>query len=303
MTGAETQVTAGIALLAGMAYFFSPCVWPLYPAYLALLGGAAAAPATPAVPPAAGRGTGDVPAGTPPAVTPPPGAATGRAAPGGDAPAAPGAGAVRSGGLATTPLRRRLGSRRLAGAAGFVLGLGLVFIATGVSLSAVGALLAAYQDVLEKVAGVLIVLFGLQMLGILRWQWLQREWRPGWAQAAPGGGTGGFWTGTLMGAAFGVGWTPCVGPVLGSILLLASSTGTVTQGVLLLAAFTAGFAIPFLTLALLFDRLQPGWLRRGGPFLRRVEQASGVALVLLGVLVLTGQLAYIASWLWYTLAL
>ncbi|HEY8488881.1 MAG TPA: cytochrome c biogenesis protein CcdA [Thermaerobacter sp.] len=250
MTGAEAQVTAGIALLAGMAYFFSPCVWPLYPAYLALLGGTGGEPAAPA-----------------------------RMPPGGAAIARP---------------------RRLAGAAGFVLGLGLVFIATGASLSAVGALLIAYRDLLQKVAGVLIVLFGLHMLGILRWRWLEREWRPAWAQVAPAGG--GFLPGVLMGAAFGVGWTPCVGPVLGSIMLLASSVGTVVQGVLLLAAFTAGFAIPFLTLALVIDRLQPGWLRRGGPFLRRVEQASGLALVLLGVLVLTGQLAYIASWLFYRLA-
>ncbi|EKP95080.1 cytochrome c biogenesis CcdA family protein [Thermaerobacter subterraneus] len=251
--GPETQVTAGIALLAGMAYFFSPCVWPLYPAYLALLGGTA-------------------------------GPAQGTARPGP---------ATAPGGL------RHPSSRRLAGAAGFVLGLGLVFMATGASLSAAGALLIAYKSVLEKVAGVLIVFFGLQMLGVIRLRWLQREWRPAWAQA-PTAGAGGFWPGTLMGAAFGVGWTPCVGPVLGSILLLASSTGTVAQGMLLLAAFTAGFAVPFFTLAVLIDRLQPDRLRRGGPLLRRVEQASGVALVLLGVLVLTGQLAYIASWLWYT---
>ncbi|QBS36810.1 cytochrome c biogenesis protein CcdA [Thermaerobacter sp. FW80] len=277
MTGAESplaaQVTVGIALLAGMAYFFSPCVWPLYPAYLAWLGGTGPAPAgldVPGAPP---------PADEPGPRGPRPGAGRGPRAGGGH--------------------RRWAWSRRLAGAAGFVVGLGLVFMALGASLSALGALLVAYRTTLERVAGVLIATFGLQMLGILRWRWLQREWRVGWA--APRG-AGGFLPGVLMGAAFGMGWTPCVGPVLGSILLLASSTATVWQGVLLLAAFTVGFAVPFLSLAVLLDRLEPGWLRRGGAALPWIERASGAALVVLGVLVFTGQLARLSSWLWYTVA-
>ncbi|ADU52143.1 cytochrome c biogenesis protein transmembrane region [Thermaerobacter marianensis DSM 12885] len=281
MTGAETQVTIGIAVLAGLAYFFSPCVWPLYPAYLAWLGGTAPGTGDPAHDGEGSRRDATATAGG------------GLAGFGAAAVGRPGRGAVTG--------QRAVASRRLAGAAGFVLGLGLVFMATGASLSTVGALLTYYRPVLEKIAGVLIVLFGLHMLGILRWRLLQREWRPGWARSPQTGGAGGFLRGTLMGTAFAVGWTPCVGPVLGSIMLLASSAGTVTQGMMLLAAFTAGFAVPFLTLAVLIDRLQPGWLRRTGPFLRRVEQASGVALVLLGVLVLTGRLAYLSSWLWYTL--
>ncbi|PZN09944.1 MAG: cytochrome C biogenesis protein [Bacillota bacterium] len=235
-----TDVTLGIAILGGMAYFFSPCVWPLYPAYLAYLGGA---------PDEAGADGG------------------------------------------------RAVATRLVNACGFVLGLGLVFVSLGATLSGVGQLIAFYRPLLEKVAGLLIVVFGLQMLGRLRLPLLEREWRLPWQPGRPG-----FAAGVLMGAAFGLGWTPCVGPVLASILLLASQTTTVREGMLLLAAFTAGFAVPFLLLATLIGWVGPQWLRGRGAALERVQQASGALLVALGLLVFTGQLARISAWLWNTLS-
>ena len=279
MTGAESQLTVGVAMLAGMAYFFSPCVWPLYPAYLAYLGGTAAGAA------ASPRGTaahtpGGRPTGSPASRNP------GSPPPGTSPAETPGA-----------PAGTGLWAIRMTRAAGFVLGLGLVFVSMGATLSAAGQLLAYYRPVLEKIAGVLIILFGLNMLGWLRWAALQREWHPAWRP-----GTAGFPASVAMGAAFGLGWTPCVGPVLGSILVLAGSAGTVTQGMLLLAAFTAGFAVPFLALAALIDRLEPGWLRRRGAALQRVQVASGAALVALGVLVFTGQLARLSFWLWELLS-
>ncbi|HEY8393982.1 MAG TPA: cytochrome c biogenesis CcdA family protein [Thermaerobacter sp.] len=235
-----TDVTLGIAIAGGLAYFFSPCVWPLYPAYLAFLGGS----------------PGDVTAGG------------GRA-------------------LAT----------RLVNACGFVLGLGLVFVSLGATLSGAGQLIAFYRPVLEKVAGLLIVVFGLQMLGLLRLEVLQREWRLPLQPGRPS-----FAAGVVMGAAFGLGWTPCVGPVLASILLLAGQAATVREGMLLLAAFTAGFAVPFLLLAALIGWVGPQWLRGRGAALVRVQKASGALLVVLGLLVFSGQLARISAWLWNTLS-
>lgn len=238
--------TAGIALLAGMAYFFSPCVWPLYPAYLAYLGGTAGA-------------------------------------------SHPGSNGERRG----------VGgwSVRMLHGLAFVTGLGLVLVGMGATLSAIGQLLAYYRPVLEKIAGILIVIFGLSMAGRLRWSWLEREWRPGTLPRTPGLGAS-----VAMGAAFGLGWTPCVGPVLASILVLAGSAATVAKGMMLLAVFTAGFAVPFLVLAALIDWLGPRWMKRAGPALVHVQRVSGWALVALGVLVFTGRLAQISTWLWEVFA-
>jgi cytochrome c-type biogenesis protein len=179
--------------------------------------------------------------------------------------------------------------------AAFAAGFTAVFVALGASASALGHWLQAYQLPLQKVSGLLIVLLGLALAGILPEHWLGTPR----ALAAPGGrsGTGGPWSAALLGMAFAFGWTPCVGPVLASILLLASSTAHLLAGTGLLLAYSAGFAVPFLGLAALAARgarLLPGL----GRWLPHLQRAGGLLLAVLGVLVFTGSLASLSTYLY-----
>lgn len=201
-----------------------------------------------------------------------------------------------AGGAAGTAPRAGPAPRRavLLRALGFVLGFSLIFVALGATASALGQVLLAYQPILRRVAGVLIILFGLLMLGWLRLPALAVERRPLTLTPRPG-----FGGSLVMGLAFGFGWTPCVGPVLAGILALASASATVGHGVALLASFALGLAVPFLLVALLFDRVKhrwSDWSRR----LRLVEPVAGGLLVVLGVLIYTNYFAAIAAWLFYT---
>lgn len=146
------------------------------------------------------------------------------------------------------------------------------------------------MPLLRKVGGVLLLIFGLHTLGILRVPLLYRElrWRPG-VQRLPRDGAA-----LVTGLAFGVGWTPCVGPVLAAILLLAAETTTVWQGGALLALYAAGLSLPFFGLALLLDR-SPTVVRRLRTSAASVQVATGLMLLALGVLVYTNQLQRVAS--------
>ena len=167
---------------------------------------------------------------------------------------------------------------------GFILGFGLVFMALGATASTLGAALAPHKALLAQLAGVLILFFGLVMLGALRLPFLMRDTR----QLADAGGYGPV----ALGAAFAFGWSPCLGPALGSILGLAASTASLQTGVGLLAAYTAGLALPFLLAALLWDRLK---LRRLNRYAGVFEKVGGALLVVVGVLMLTGQFTRLAS--------
>src|SRR5688500_16850619 len=123
----------------------------------------------------------------------------------------------------------------------FVLGFSLVFIALGASATAIGKFIFDKLPVLSKVAGVLIILFGLHMMGVFRLAVLDTEKRAQ-AQRKPTGPLGAF----LVGLAFAFGWTPCIGPILAGILVVAGSRDTIGQGVLLLAVYSLGLGIPFL---------------------------------------------------------
>lgn len=180
-------------------------------------------------------------------------------------------------------------------AAGFVLGFGIVFVVLGATASALGQLLLAYQPLIRRVAGILIAAAGAMMLGWLRVPALQVERRP--LPLRPRPGLGGA---VVMGLAFGFGWTPCVGPVLAAILAFAGTQATVMQGVVLLAAFAAGLAVPFLLVAVLFDRLKARW-SRWSERLGLVTTISGVLLVVLGVMVYTNYLSLVSAWLYYGL--
>ncbi|GAA5532692.1 cytochrome c biogenesis CcdA family protein [Deinococcus aluminii] len=169
-------------------------------------------------------------------------------------------------------------------ALGFILGFGLVFIALGATASSLGALLAPHKILLGRLAGLLIVFFGLVMLGVIRLPWLMRDTRA----LADAGGYGPI----ALGAAFAFGWSPCLGPALGSILGLAASSASLGTGVGLLAAYTLGLAVPFLLAALLWHRLN---LRRLNRYAGIFEKVGGAVLVLVGVLMLTGQFTRLAT--------
>jgi cytochrome c-type biogenesis protein len=174
---------------------------------------------------------------------------------------------------------------RTVGAAGlFVLGFSLVFTVLGAAASSLGALLLSHRPVLDRAAGIAIILLGLFVLGLLRLPVLLREERPllRWVRPGPGGAL-------LLGVAFAFGWVPCIGPVLGAILLLASGQPTLLSGAGLLFLYSLGLGIPFLAAAVLLDRFRPvsAWLRGHGTAL---NAAGGLLLVAMGTLIFLGQL-------------
>lgn len=172
----------------------------------------------------------------------------------------------------------------------FVLGFSAVFVGLGASASVLGTLLSQYRDVLEKLAGIAVVAFGVLMLGVVKIPWLYGEARVDLAKTRSFGRGAAF----VMGVAFAAGWTPCVGPILGSILALAGSTGSAARGALLLLAYSAGLAVPFLLVALLFERVRPllAWLNRHSLVVNRV---AGAILVVVGVLIFFGRLGVLAN--------
>lgn len=173
----------------------------------------------------------------------------------------------------------------------FILGFSLVFVALGASASLVGALLRAYREPLIVVGGVLVLLFGLVMLGVVRLPFLFRD-----ARARFRGDSSTPWGAVLLGMAFAAGWTPCIGPVLGSILTLAGATGTLSQGVLLLASYALGLALPFFLAALALE----SFLRFSAAFRRHlplVERVAGGLLVAAGLLMVSGTYTRLNSYL------
>lgn len=182
--------------------------------------------------------------------------------------------------------------RVLAPALLFVAGFSLVFVAFGASASVLGQLLLGYRPIIEKIAGVALVAFGILMLGVIRVPWLYAEARADLEKTRTFGRAAAF----VLGMAFAAGWTPCVGPILGSILALAGASGSVGTGALLLLVYSAGLGLPFIAVALLFGRLAPAmhWFNRHALTINRV---AGVLLVVLGVLIFFGRLGLITSWL------
>ncbi|MBN35715.1 MAG: cytochrome C biogenesis protein [Rhodospirillaceae bacterium] len=173
----------------------------------------------------------------------------------------------------------------------FVLGFSTVFILLGASATAVGELLFQYRGILETVAGVIVVLFGLVMMGLFRLPVLQRDFR--FHLNIPGGQPAAAY---VLGAAFGFGWTPCIGPILGGILTMAAVSSTVTGGMVLLAIYSAGLGVPFL-LAAGFTGFFLRHMRGLGRLGRNLQIAAGVILVLMGVAMITGYLSAFAFWL------
>ncbi|MEM6355796.1 MAG: cytochrome c biogenesis protein CcdA [Pseudomonadota bacterium] len=186
---------------------------------------------------------------------------------------------------------RALRRRVFLCACAFVLGLGTVFVLLGMGASALGQTMLRYKDTLAQVSGGVIMLLGLHFLGILRLPFLGREARfEGPAKA------GNLGTSYVIGVAFAFGWTPCIGPILASILTLAAQQETLTAGTALLAVYAAGLGLPFIVAALFigpFMRWAKGFRKHMGT----VEKSMGGLLIVVGLMIMTGEFERLAYWM------
>lgn len=173
------------------------------------------------------------------------------------------------------------GQKPVGGALLFILGFSLVFISFGAGASALGSILLANKTLLAQIGGALILVFGIVLLIKERVPFLNREYRTDLGNASRFGLV-------ALGAAFAAGWTPCIGPILGTILGIAASSANIGTGVGLLAVYAAGLAVPFLLAALAWDRISAGF-RRVARWVNVVEKISGVVLIAVGILLLTDQ--------------
>ena len=231
-----SRITVGLAFLAGLASFLSPCVFSLVPAYIGYLGGRAA------------------------------------------------------GGETSGANRLVTFTHGLA----FVLGFSIVFVVLGVAVSAAGGILYDLRSYLAKIGGIVVIIFGLHMIGVFRIPFLEYDAR---VHTAPNQRWG-YLSSALLGVFFSAGWAPCVGPVLGTILTVAINGGSVALGAKLLSAYSIGLAVPFLVAA-----LGIGWvtttLRRYGKVMRYIEIAMGVVMVIVGVLLFAGVFELMARYGFY----
>jgi cytochrome c-type biogenesis protein len=173
----------------------------------------------------------------------------------------------------------------------FVAGFSLVFILLGASATALGRALNYYQLWLQRLGGLLIIAFGLVCLGVIKVDLLTQERRVQLEHKPVG-----YLGSVLVGMAFGAGWTPCIGPVLGGILGLAATSGEVSRGMLLLAFYSAGLAVPFLIAAVALESFL-GWFQGFRRYLPWVMRVSGVLLIFVGLLLVSGEFTRLAGWL------
>jgi len=172
----------------------------------------------------------------------------------------------------------------------FVLGFATVFILLGAGASYVNRLLIQHLDILAKIAGVVIILFGIHMMGLIRIPILYREARFN-TITKPRGWLGAY----VIGLAFGFGWTPCIGPILGSILAIAASDSSLKFGVGLLAVYALGLGVPFLLAALAINPFMR-FMKNFRKYFRALEIGTGAILMATGLLIFTGQFQILAYW-------
>jgi cytochrome c-type biogenesis protein len=172
----------------------------------------------------------------------------------------------------------------------FVLGFSIVFISLGASATAIGHVLRHQKTILERIAGAVIVIFGLHLAGVFRIKWLDKDTRVQ-TSGRPASPIGAF----LVGLAFAFGWTPCIGPILGGILAIAGSKNSVGEGVGLLAVYSAGLGIPFLATSLAIDRFFVA-SKRIRKYYKPIEIVSGALLVVLGVLIFTNRFTILSNY-------
>lgn len=173
----------------------------------------------------------------------------------------------------------------------FVIGFSLIFVLLGAGATAFGRLMLAYRTWIARIGGVMMILMGLWMMGVLRFDALQQERRVHLSDKPIG------YLGTvLVGIAFGAGWTPCLGPTLGAILLLAANETELMKGIGMLSAYSAGLAVPFLIAALGVERFLQ-FFQKFKHNLGRINQIAGVLLIVVGVLMLVGWFQRLAAML------
>lgn len=241
-----------IALLGGLASFFSPCVAPLAPGYISYISSLS-------------LGDGEV-------------------------------SLASADGAAGATWRAKLFGPAAIASVLFVAGFSVAFIALGFLMGGFATLVAAYRPVMETIAGIVMLVMGAFLLGLLPRQVTEFLMREGRFQVSGASLRGwGLWSAPALGVVFAAGWTPCIGPVLASILLAVGATGSLGQGGLLLAFYSLGFAIPFLVIGIggSFGLRAFGWSKRYNTLIARV---SGVALILVALLYLTGEVSVISSW-------
>ena len=173
----------------------------------------------------------------------------------------------------------------------FVAGFSTIFVLLGASATALGQLLRAYQYQLNIVGGLIVIAFGVFMLGLLRPSWLMRDFR--FHLDVPGGRPVAAY---VLGLAFGFGWTPCIGPILGAILMVSAASATVSGGIALLATYSLGLGVPFL-LAAAFTGGLVAWLKTIGRVGRILQAVAAAIMILMGLAMITGQLSVFAYWL------
>jgi cytochrome c-type biogenesis protein len=223
-------VTIGLAFIAGLASFLSPCVFSLVPAYIGYLSGRSMA--------TVGNGEG---------------------------------------------VQRSSRLQAFSHGLAFVLGFSIVFILLGLAASVIGQVLYDIRPIIAKIGGVVVVLFGLHMTGIFRIPFLEYDLRPQTVMDERRG----YFASAMMGVFFSAGWSPCVGPVLGSILMLALDQGSIAQGAQLLASYSAGLAIPFLIAAIAIGSVTQ-FIRKYRKSMHYVEIGMGVILIIVGVMLFLG---------------
>jgi cytochrome c-type biogenesis protein len=173
----------------------------------------------------------------------------------------------------------------------FVFGFSVVFIALGAAASTLGAALLEWRNVMGKIAGVLLVIFGLHTMGLLKVSWLYQEKRIQ-TNAKPAGLVGAF----VVGLAFAFGWTPCIGPILGTILALAADEGNLQRGVVLLSVYSLGLGVPFLLTSLMVNQFFKAFAKIRRHY-KLIEITAGVLMVTVGVLIFTNRFTIITQYL------
>lgn len=187
-----------------------------------------------------------------------------------------------------------VGSQRrttVLNAISFVLGLSVVFILLGAAASAFGLFLLQHQVLFGRLAGIVIVIFGLHFLGVIRLPFLYREARIN-VNIQGGNLMGSF----LLGLAFAFGWTPCIGPVLGSVLSLAAQENSIGQGTWLLAAYAVGLGLPFIIVAAFIEKSQ-GFIMKLTPWMKTIERSIGILLIIVGLMLVSGRFSTLSFWL------
>jgi cytochrome c-type biogenesis protein len=170
---------------------------------------------------------------------------------------------------------------------GFVIGFTVVFVMLGATITVFGRFLVNQKDLLRQISGVVMVLFGLNFIGVITLKFLNVEKRINYKINKLG-----FLKSIVFGIVFGFGWTPCIGAFLGSALALASNSKTIVQGVILLLVYSIGLGIPFIISSIIFDKLE-GTLKQIQKHSRLISIISGVLLVIAGILVFTDSLKYL----------